>query len=142
MVKNNYFVVKVFSIHHTTCATWTLLLPKWFETYYIQLHLISSPTTLYLILSWYAQSFNPKRDTCLINEHSSTLFRGGLKTFYYRGGAILHTPTNFWTTNDTELKFYMVIDIHKLFRKIEKKIRLKVLTMHLWRHNYSNFNRF
>ena len=56
--------------------------------------------------------------------------------------AILHTPTNFDTTGDTELKFYMVIDIYKLFPKNEKKIRLKVLIMHLWRHNYANFNRF
>ena len=34
--------------------------------------------------------------------------------------AILHTTTNFWTTGDTQLKFYMVIDIHKLFPKIEE----------------------
>ena len=34
--------------------------------------------------------------------------------------AILHTPANFWTNGDTELKYYTVIDIHKLFPKIEK----------------------
>ena len=42
---------------------------------------------------------------------------GGLITSYSRGGAILHTPTNFWTTDDTELKFYMVLDINKLCLK-------------------------
>ena len=70
---------------------------------------------------------------------------GGLNTSYSEGrgnGAILHTPSNFWTTGDTELKIYMVIDMHKLFPKIEKKINLKVLIMHLWRHNYANFNTF
>ena len=73
-----------------------------------------------------------------------THFRvGGLITSYSGGGgAILHTPNNFWTTGDTELKFYIVIDIHKSFHKLKKKNRLKVLIMHLWRHNYANFNRF
>ena len=41
--------------------------------------------------------------------------------------AISHTPTNFWTTGDTELKFYVVIDIHKLFPKIEQKLGWKCL---------------
>ena len=41
---------------------------------------------------------------------SLTLLRGALKTSY-SGGAVLHTPYNFWTTDDTELKFYLVIDI-------------------------------
>ena len=48
-----------------------------------------------------------------------TLFRGGLNTSYSRG---VHTPTNFWTTDDKELKYYMVIDIHKLFPKMEKRL--------------------
>ena len=49
---------------------------------------------------------------------------GGVWTHPIPGGgcAILHTPTNFWITGDTELKFYMVIVIHKLFPKIEKKL--------------------
>ena len=34
--------------------------------------------------------------------------------------ANLHTPTNFWTTTDKELKFHMVIDIYKSFLKIEQ----------------------
>ena len=51
---------------------------------------------------------------------------GGVWSHPIPGGcAILHTPTNFWTTDDTELKFYMVIDIHKLFPKIEKKLGWK-----------------
>ena len=45
---------------------------------------------------------------------------GGLNTFYSGGYTVLHTPTNFWTTVDAELKFYMVMDIHKLFPKLEK----------------------
>ena len=47
---------------------------------------------------------------------------GGSEHFRFRGGvcAILYTPTNFWTTGETEVKFYMVIDIHKLIPKIEK----------------------
>ena len=47
-----------------------------------------------------------------------TLFRLARNTSY-SGGVVLHTLFNFWTTNDRELKFYMIIDIHKLFRKIE-----------------------
>ena len=39
--------------------------------------------------------------------------------------AILHAPTNFNTTGDTELTFYMVRNIHKLFQKIEKKLGWK-----------------
>ena len=42
-----------------------------------------------------------------------------------QGGANLHTPTNFWTTGDTELKFYMVQKIYKLFPNIEKQLGLK-----------------
>ena len=45
--------------------------------------------------------------------------------FWERVCAILHTPTNFGTTGDTKQKFYMVIDIHKLFQKIEKKLGWK-----------------
>ena len=51
---------------------------------------------------------------------SLTLFRGVWTHPIPGGCAILRTPTNFWTTGDTELKFYMVIDTHKLFPKIEK----------------------
>ena len=56
-----------------------------------------------------------------------TLFWGGggvcvNKSFSGGMCAILLTPTNFWTTSDTELKFYMVIDIHKSFPKIGKKL--------------------
>ena len=65
---------------------------------------------------------------------------GGLNTSYSGGCAILHTPTNFWTTGDTELKFYMVIDIHELFSKIEKELSWILLIMHLLRHDYANFN--
>ena len=39
--------------------------------------------------------------------------RGTLDTSYYL------LPPNYWTTGDKELKFYMVIDIHKLFWKVE-----------------------
>ena len=53
------------------------------------------------------------------NEIGLTLFQGGLHTSY-SGGAILHTHTNFWITGDTELKFDMVITIHKSFPIIEK----------------------
>ena len=45
--------------------------------------------------------------------------QGGSEQILFRGGAILHTPANVWTTGDTELKFYMVIDIHKLSPKIK-----------------------
>ena len=48
-----------------------------------------------------------------------TLFREGLKTSY-SGGVQFAPPTNFWTTDDAELKFYMVIDNYKFFPKIEK----------------------
>ena len=48
---------------------------------------------------------------------------GGIWTLPISGVcAILHTTTNFWTTGDTKLKFYMVIDIYKLFSKIERKL--------------------
>ena len=67
--------------------------------------------------------------------------QGGVGLHPIQGGAFLHTPSNFWTTGDTELQLYMVRDIHKLFPKIEK-IRLKVLIMRLRRQNYANFNRF
>ena len=43
----------------------------------------------------------------------------------YLGGVILHTPPNFWAIDDRELKFYMVIEIHKLFPKMEKKVGWK-----------------
>ena len=65
---------------------------------------------------------------CLDTESGEHLpYSGGVWTHPIQGGvcAILHTPTNFWTTDDTELKFYMVIDIHKLFPKIEKKLGWK-----------------
>ena len=39
---------------------------------------------------------------------------GALKTPYSGVNAILHTPPNFWTTDDKELKSYMIIDTHKL----------------------------
>ena len=45
---------------------------------------------------------------------------GALIRSHSGGGVILHTQSNFRTTGDTELKFYMVIDIHKLFPKLEK----------------------
>ena len=35
-------------------------------------------------------------------------------------GAILHTPSNFWTAGDKEL--YMMIDIYNLSTKIQKKL--------------------
>ena len=41
------------------------------------------------------------------------------------GSAILHTPTNIWTIGGTELKFYMLIEIHKFFPKIEKQLGWK-----------------
>ena len=47
--------------------------------------------------------------------------------------AILHTPTNFWTAGDIELKLYMVINNYQKW----KKIRFKVL----WRHNYASVDR-
>ena len=53
------------------------------------------------------------------SESDHVLFGGG------EVDANLHTPNNFWTTDDTDLKFYMVIDIHKLFKKIEKKLGWK-----------------
>ena len=44
------------------------------------------------------------------------LINGGLRSDHIKGVCvILHTPSNFWTTDDRELKFYMVIDIHNLF---------------------------
>ena len=46
---------------------------------------------------------------------------GGLWTHPFPMDVILNTPSNFWTTDDRELKFYMVIDIHKLFWKTEKE---------------------
>ena len=46
----------------------------------------------------------------------------GVNTSYFWLCAILHNPTKFWTAGDTELKFYMLIDVHKLFSKIEKKL--------------------
>ena len=57
----------------------------------------------------------------------------GLNTSYSRGGgAILHTPINFWTTGDTELKFYMLIDIHKLFwKKLFESADYAVMTSQL-----------
>ena len=45
---------------------------------------------------------------------------GGSDQITFREGVILRTPSNFWTTDERELKFYMVIDIHNLFQKIEK----------------------
>ena len=51
---------------------------------------------------------------------------GGSEHILFRGvRAILHIPTNFWTTGGTKLKIYIVIDIHKLFSKIEKKLGWK-----------------
>ena len=73
-----------------------------------------------------------------------TLFQGkGVWTHPIPGWcAILHTPINFWTTGNKELKLYMVIDIHKLFWKTEKKNWLKVLILQLWRKNYAKITRF
>ena len=49
-----------------------------------------------------------------------TLFRGLMSDQIQGVCAILHTQSIFWTTNDKELKFYMIIDIHNLFWKIKK----------------------
>ena len=39
--------------------------------------------------------------------------QGGVGLHPIQGGAFLHTPSNFWTTGDTELQYYMVIDFQK-----------------------------
>ena len=57
------------------------------------------------------------------NKNINPIPGGGSEQILFRGVcAILHTPTNFWTTGDTELKFYMVIDIRKLFSKVENNL--------------------
>ena len=62
-------------------------------------------------LAW--KSLNQLR----ITRSSFNPIQGGLNTSYSGGVcAIIHTPTNFWTTGVTKLKFYMIIDIHKLFQ--------------------------
>ena len=53
-----------------------------------------------------------------------TLFRGGSEHILFRGCAIKHIPANFLTTGDTELKFYMVIDIHKSFSKKQDQYKI------------------
>ena len=45
-----------------------------------------------------------------------------LTLFWGEGGATLHTSTNFGTSGDTEFKFYAIIDINRLFPKIEKQL--------------------
>ena len=50
--------------------------------------------------------------------------QGGLITSYSGVRAILHTPTNFWTTGDTELKFYIVLNIYNLFPEIAIQMML------------------
>ena len=62
---------------------------------------------------------------CLPEQHPQPYSEGGSEHILFQGGAILHTHTNFWTAGDTELKFYMVIDIYKLFPKIVKKLGWK-----------------
>jgi len=57
-------------------------------------------------------------------------YSGGSGHILFRGVCNFAHPYNLLTTFDTELKFYMVIDIDELFPKIEKS-RLKVLIMHL-----------
>ena len=37
------------------------------------------------------------------------------------GVANILKPPNFWATGNNELKFYMVVDIYKLFSKTEKQ---------------------
>ena len=41
-------------------------------------------------------------------------------------GAILHTPSNFWTTDGKELKFDMEIEIHELSSKLEERLMWNV----------------
>ena len=68
--------------------------------------------------------------------------QGGSEHTLFGGLCTLHTPSNLLNTDDRELKFYIVIDFHKLFWKIGKKFWLKVIIMHLWRHDYARMNRF
>ena len=67
--------------------------------------------------------------------------QGGSEHILFRDVCNFTPPSNFWTTDDRELKFYMV-DIHKLFWKIMKTFWLKALIIHLWRHNYAIIIRF
>ena len=89
-------------------------------------HKIYSSTHVWLFIAeklsrTEASSLYHVKEHKILSQKQLTLFQAGSELILFRaGGAILHTPTNFWTTGDTRLKFYMVINIHKLFPKIEK----------------------
>ena len=63
---------------------------------------------------------NQKSRHCSVYRSNSYPYLGGSEHILFMGGVILHTQTNFLTTDDRELKFYMVIDIYKLFQKQKK----------------------